>query len=111
MNRSERRRLDRVVKEVNSPVKYELTSYQIEQIKQNATNEAVEIIESNLIKVMFSLPILVAHWEFGFGPKRCERLANRICEEYVDKYKGGKMTPDEFAQLVGDLTGVKIVDE
>lgn len=108
MNRAKRRRLDRVVKEVNNPVKYELTPYQIEQIKRDATQKAVATTEENLIKVMFSLPILVAHWEFGFGPKRCERLANRICDEYIDKYKGGKMTPDEFAQLVGDLTGVKI---
>ncbi len=108
MNRAERRRLDRAVKEVDEPTYYRLTKYQIEQIKQDATNEAVKIVEANLIKVMFSLPILVAHWEFGFGPKRCERLANRICDEYIDKYKGGKMTPDEFAQLVGDLTGIRI---
>lgn len=108
MNRANRRRLDRVVKEVDEPTYYKLTKYQIEQIKQNATNEAVKIVEANLIKVMFSLPILVAHWEFGFGSKRCERLANRICDEYIDKYKGGKMTPDEFAQLVGDLTGIRI---
>lgn len=108
MNRAERRRLDRVVKEVDEPTYYRLTKYQIEQIKQDATNEAVKIVEANLIKVMFSLPILVAHWEFGFGAKRCERFANRVCDEYIDKYRGGKMTPDEFAQLVGDLTGIRI---
>lgn len=108
MNRAKRRQLDRVIKQVDNPVKYELTSYQIEQIKQDATKKAVETIEENLIKVMFSLPILVAHWEFGFGPKRCERLANRICEEYEDKFKEGDWTPDEFVKAVGDLTGVII---
>ena len=108
MNRAKRRRLDRVVKEVNNPVKYELTAYQIEQIKRDATQKAVDTIEENLIKVMFSLPILVAHWEFGFGPKRCERLASRICDEYIDKFKEGDWAPDEFVKLVGDLTGVII---
>lgn len=108
MNRAERRRLDRVVKEVDEPTYYRLTKYQIEQIKQDATNEAVKIVEANLIKVMFSLPILVVHWEFGFGPKRCERLANRICEEYEDKFKKQKMSPEEFARQVGELTGIRI---
>lgn len=108
MNRAKRRQLDRVIKQIDNPVKYELTSYQIEQIKKDATQKAVETIEENLIKVMFSLPILVAHWEFGFGPKRCERLANRICEEYVDKFKEGDWTPNEFVKAVGDLTGVII---
>lgn len=108
MNRSERRRLNRVVEEVDNPVKYELSIYQIEKIKQDAVDEAVKIVEKNLIKVMFSLPILVAHWEFGFGPKRCERLANRICEEYEDKFKKQGMKPEEFAQAAGELTGVRI---
>lgn len=108
MNRAKRRQLDRVIKQVDNPVKYELTAYQIEQIKRDATKKAVDTIEGNLIKVMFSLPILVAHWEFGFGPKRCERLANRICDEYEDKFKRGDWTPDKFVKAVGDLTGVII---
>ena len=108
MNRSERRRLDRVIKEVDNPVKYELSLHQIEKIKQDAVDEAVKIVEKNLIRVMFALPILVAHWEFGFGPKRCERFAERICEEYEDKFKRQGMKPEEFAKAVGELTGIRI---
>lgn len=107
MNRAKRRQLDRVIQKVDHPGKYNLSDYQIQQIKAKATQEAVDTIERNLIKVMFSIPIAIMHWDYGWGQKRCERLADRICEEYIDKFKQGIMTADDYAELVGDLTGVK----
>jgi hypothetical protein len=101
MNREERRQ-----KGIKQKVRtYTLTETQLNEIKRECTNTAVDYAFMYLV----GMSIRVLHDQFGFGLKvRLPKFADAIIDEY-ERYLSGDMTPEQYRDLIYDQCGVKFV--
>lgn len=103
MNRAERRRLNRVVNEVDNPTYYKLTVSQLDQLKKDVSKE----VEIRCIKILFSIPMKVGKEQCGWTDEECQMFAEAICDEYQEHLKGNSMSVDEYVRLTERITGMK----
>lgn len=100
MNRQERRKTG----STREPV-YNLTYSQIQQMKKDATTEAV----NTAFILMMGLPIMVVHDKFGKIMKkegREEIFAELLMEQY-DSFEKGFFTLDDVKQVLLDECGLQ----
>lgn len=103
MNRSERRRLERVVEEVNNPVYYKISIHQIEKLRNDITAE----IEDRLVKILFYIPLMVGKSKYDWTDEQCEMFANDIADEYAENFKGNEYRLEEYVAKVEKMTGMR----
>ena len=111
MNRAERRRQQR--KDSKKEKSYVMKKEQIDAIKNNATEKAVD----TAFKLMLCIPVMVIHDKYSElmrkevdGKSRGERLADMILDLY-DSYEKGYVTLDELEQCLWEEAGIKFDKE
>ena len=99
MNRAERRRMGKGIKERT----YTLRQSDINRIKEEAKQEAVDAA----IILLLSLPCKVLHDHFGFGSrKRLPQFSELVTEEY-HRFTEGEMTLEDYQNFVYETIGIK----
>lgn len=99
MNRKQRRETKTAKKE---PV-YNLKASDIQRIKQEAAEEAVD----TAITLLLAIPIKILHDQYGWGTKkRLPEFGEKLIDEYQD-FTDGKLTLKEYSELVFEYTGIK----
>ena len=81
---------------------YNLTQEQIEQIKKNASEKAVE----QSLTLLLALPVKVLKEHYGFSRKKLENFCEFISEEY-DQIQLDELTIEECKELLFDKVGVR----
>lgn len=101
MNRAERRRLEK--KQNKKQPVYNVSKQNLDKIKQDATEEAV----NEAMILLFSLPIKVLKNHYGWGNiKRLPDFAELLCDTYQEFVNSGRSLKDE-QDFVFEQTGIK----
>ena len=104
MNRAERRRADKQAKK-DKVATYNLTQEQINQIKQEARDEAVEIA----VTLMLSLPLEVLkekHW-VKTAKRRLPKFLDNVLSLY-DNWNKGLLTIEDLRADLWEYGGIKL---
>lgn len=103
MNRAERRRLEKQGKTVpNEPV-VSMKVSDIERVKNEAREEAVDIA----MILLLGIPIKVLRDKYGWGmKKRLPEFAEAILDVYSD-FSEGDMTLEEFREIIYQECSIK----
>ena len=104
MNRKQRREL---AKETKKPVAkdpvYYLKKSEIERIKKQAAEDAVD----TAMTLLLAIPVKVLHDGYSWGTrKRLPEFGEKIIDEY-QAFNDGEMTLQQYADLVFEYTGIK----
>lgn len=100
MTRAERRRIAK--KQNKKEPIYNISEQNINKIKQNVTENAVE----TAITLLFSLTIRVMKEHYGWGHKRLPELADLLCDAYQEFDESGRTIRQE-AEYTYQMTGVR----
>ena len=101
MNRAERRRIAK--KQAKKEPIYYISEENLNKIKQNTTEEAVNIATI----LLMSLPIKVMKKYYRWGSrKRLPELAEHLCDEYQEFVNGGRDIKKE-RDFVFQQTGIR----
>ncbi len=102
MNRAERRRQQKESAKIKEPT-YTLTKYQIQQLKQEAYDKAMQ----DVTILTLGIPIMVMREKYGWGSrKRLPDFAEALTDEF-QKFAENNRTVREYRQRVFDLTGLR----
>ena len=82
---------------------YNLTMQQIEDMKKQASKEAVEVAWT----LMLGLPCLPLMDKFGFTGEQLERYLDEVMD-YYDSYEKGYITLEDVQKVIWDEGGTKI---
>ena len=99
MNRSARRRNNNDKKVVT----YNLTEEQINQIKKEATDKALE----TAFTLMLGIPLMVLRDKYGFGKKRMNEYIDYALETY-DSFNKGYFTLEDVEKMLREEVEVNI---
>lgn len=100
MNRKERRKAGKTEK----VAVYNLTADQIDQLKQEAVDEAALVA----FKMFMAVPIMVLHDKFGFGSLRAQRFMDYAMIWYESVQKN-ETSLKEIMKIAEELTGVQFI--
>lgn len=103
MNRAERRRSAR--QEQKKEKTYTLTQREIDQIKLDATNEAVH----RAFLMFLSIPVMVLHDKFGFGKQRLSRLMDYALI-WFDAVQKEEVRIMELVNIAKDECGIDTIN-
>ena len=101
MTRAERRRQERLLKKSNKT--YNLSVKEIEEMKENALNEALNIS----FKLMLGIPIMVLRDKYGFGKKRLNDFIDYVLEEQ-DSFNKGYFTLEDVEEILYEEVDIKL---
>lgn len=102
MNRAERRKAG-IKQKVRT---YTLTDVQIQQIKDEAINEAT----NRAFILLLGLPLITLHDKFGFGKVRLERFMDELLKQY-ESFDEGYITLEDLIETIKEETGVSIIEK
>ena len=103
MNRAERRRMQK--KQNKKEPVYNISQQNLNKIKQNATDEAVNIATI----LMMSLPIKVLKEHYKWGNKqRLPEFAELLCDAYQEFVESGRDVKQEI-EFIYQQTGIKFM--
>ena len=100
MNREQRRKAGVTSK----PATYTLTREQLENIKNEITNKAIE--ESFIM--MMGLPVIALHDHYGFGKKRLSDFTDVVFGLYED-VQSGEITLNDVINVLKEEANYQIV--
>ncbi len=104
MNRQQRRAQQKNSGSVGAKQKtYNLSLDQIQQIKQNASAQAME----QAFILMMGLPLMALRDKFDFGKVRLERFSDAVLDLW-DSFNNDYITLQDCIDAVYEETGVKI---
>lgn len=103
MNRQQRRKNNIKTKEPT----YNLTFSQIENIKKNATDEAIKKLVPYATAKNFYLSIMILRDKYGFGKKRLGDFVEFMAELY-DSLDKGYLSLEDMENTIFEETGVRI---
>lgn len=104
MNRAERRRAEKQAQKAKT-VTYNLTQEQINQIKQEARDEAISVA----VTLMLSLPLKVLkdkHWVKS-AKRRLPKFLDNVLSLY-DSWSKGSLTIEELREDLWNYGGIKL---
>lgn len=101
MNRSEKRRAERLVTKQSKT--YTLTQAQIDQIKNDATMAATR----RAFVIMLAMPMMVLRDQWGFGNKRLSIFADKVFDIY-EAFEDDRLSLADMQQTIEIETGVVI---
>ena len=101
MTRAERRRQERILKKSNKT--YNLSVKEIEEMKENALSEALNIS----FKLMLGIPLMVLRDKYGFGKKRLNDFIDHVLEEQ-DSFNKGYFTLEEVEEMLFEEVDIKL---
>lgn len=84
---------------LNPKQQVNMTVRQIEKIKENATDRAVNIVSL--------FPLLVLRDNFGFGEKRLKRYQGKF-KEMFSAYNEGYIDLEDIAKVLKEETNIEI---
>ena len=100
MNRAERRRLQK--KQSQKEPVYNISSTNLNQIKQKATKDAVSVA----FKLMLGIPTMVLHDKYGWGgKKRLPEFGEYVLDLY-DSFEKGYVTLEDIEKCIYEETGI-----
>lgn len=102
MNRSQRRKN----KISNTDPTYNLKASEIEKIKKEASEEAIE----KAFICMLGFPLIVLRDKHGFGTKRLERFINDVTFQY-NQFNEGYITLGDLIDVLKEETGTNLIDD
>ena len=85
---------------------YTLTEDDIERIKQDATNEAM----NKAYVLMLGIPSMVLRDKFGYGSVRLERFTDGAFD-YYDSFQKGDITLQDCLNCLKEECGISIVEK
>jgi len=98
MNRAERRKAGKTGKVKT----YVLTEDQLEQVRNDARDEAFQLL--------LSVPLMVNHDRFGHGAIRQDRFLSG-CITWLTSLQNGEVTIDEIIKTCQDECGVQLIKD
>lgn len=72
--------------------------------------KAKRYAERNTMIMMMAVPLMAMHDVYGFGPKRLNRLADRMLKLFND-WDTGEFTAEEANDWLWEYAGIKIGDK
>ena len=91
--------------EQRKKVAYTLTVEQIRQIEERACRRGIE----EGLHILIGLVCLVLHNSFGFGPMRCQVVADRMLSMFGRMDTPGGVTLQDVKKAARDYGGVKAI--
>lgn len=103
-----KKKAERKAREALNPKKrvYTLTEDDIERIKQDATNEAM----NKAFVLMLGIPSMVLRDKFGYGSVRLERFTDGTFD-YYDSFQKGNITLQDCLDCLKDECGISIEEK
>lgn len=101
MNRSEKRRQDRLLSKQTKT--YTLTQEQIDKIKEEATMAATR----RAFAIMLGMPMMVLRDQFGFGKKRLSLFTDKVFDIY-EAYEDDRLSLVDMHKTIESETGVVV---
>ena len=106
INRSERRRLERLLKQQN--VTYTFTNEQLQERDAQRRKEMGKEMEDRFIKIFFSMCLMVGHKNYGWTGEQCWQFGEDICKEYETEFGNPTTeTINKYVEKACKLTGVR----
>ena len=103
-----KKKAERKAQEALQPKKkvYNLTEDDIERIKRDATNEAM----NKAYVLMLGIPAMTLRDYFGYGSVRLERFTDG-CFDYYDSFQKGYITLQDCIDCLKDECGISIEEK
>ena len=107
MNRAERRKRQKLGLPISKEPCYNMTSSQLNSMKEEITNEAVV----DAFTLMLAIPVKVMYEKYGWGmKKRLPEFAEAILEEY-EHFQNDEISARDYEELVYQYCGIKFRTE